>query len=80
MYTQNIQAELAAYFPDIQFWPTHRPVDLTGDVLKLIIPNECAKRQGFLIFTEQGCQVKLALSFCVYKDKNKIGILHYKYT
>ena len=64
MYAQNIQDELAALFPGIQFWPSYQHVDLAGDVLNLIIPNQCVNEQGYSISTDRGCQVKLHVTFC----------------
>jgi len=62
LYAQSIQDELAALFPDIRFWHTYRPVNLAGDVLDLIIPNQCVNKQGYSIIADQGCQVKQ--NFC----------------
>lgn len=62
MYAQSIQDDLAALFPDIQFWHTYRPVDLAGDVLNLIIPNQYVNEQGYSIYADQDCKVKL--NFC----------------
>ena len=59
MYAQSIQDDLAALFPDIQFWRTYRPVDLAGDVLNLIIPNQCVNEQRYSIYADQDCKVKL---------------------
>ena len=37
-------------------------MDLAGDVLNLIIPNQCVNEQGYSIFTDKDCQVRL--NFC----------------
>jgi len=61
MHVQNIQEELAALFPDVQFWRTFRPVELAGDALELIVPTHCVREQGYSISTDQDCQVTYSL-------------------
>jgi len=67
MYAQNTKEELAALFPGIGFWPTCRTVDLAGDVLNLIIPNQIVNEQGYSISTDQDCQVNLTFSAVVLR-------------
>lgn len=57
MHVQNIQEELVALFPDVQFWRTFRPVELASDALELIVPTHCVREQGYSISTDQDCQV-----------------------
>ena len=65
---QNIKDELAAVFHDIPFWTTYQCVELTGDFLELIIPDQCVKQQGYLISPDRTCtKVQLSLAFGTYK-------------
>ena len=69
---QSIQEELAVLFPDIQFWRTFRPVELTGDALELIIPTHHVREQGYSISTDQDCQVILALYYRYKTSTNAV--------
>ena len=74
VYAQNIQAELAILFPGIRFWRTYRQVELTSNVLELIIPNQCAMQQGYSISADQDCQVNL--TFCIYVHVSDSTVQH----
>lgn len=56
---QNLDKELKARFPGVNFFPSAHFVQLCGDV-ELKIPSTAARRQGYSIVSDRHCQVLIS--------------------
>ena len=66
--SQNFRSELKATFPDVRFLESFQFVQLSGDMVELLIPSTDAQEQGYTVESDRHCQVCLytycLLCFC----------------
>ena len=69
--SQNFRSELKATFPDVRFLESVQFVQLSGDMVELLIPSTDAQEQGYTVESDRHCQVCLytycsvfAVKFC----------------